>query len=63
MLKEKVRKYIEMSGISKTLFCRRIGISTNHLYGWLKGNREISDELADRIQNYLDKQATAYSNL
>lgn len=63
MLKQKVKDYLEVSGISKCLFCRRIGISTNHLYGWLKGKHDISDDLANRIQEYLDKQSTAYSNL
>lgn len=30
MLREKVTAYLDESGIPKTVFCRRLGISTNH---------------------------------
>lgn len=54
MLKEKVLSYFEESGIPKTVFCRRIGISTHHLYEWLKGGRNISDALSVKISNYIE---------
>ena len=63
MLKQKVVKYLEISGVPQSTFSKKVGCSTHHFYEWLRGNREISDDLADRIQDYLDKQATAYSNL
>lgn len=54
-LKQRVQAYLEDSAIPKTVFCKRLNISTVHLYGWLKGEREISDELSERIGIYLDK--------
>lgn len=55
MLKEQVKEYLEESGITKTLFCKRLDITTQHLNEWLKGNRSISDSLAGRIREYLDQ--------
>ena len=54
-MKEKVKNYLLESGIPKTTFCRRLGISTNHLYAWLKGERNISMELHNKLRDYLDK--------
>lgn len=58
MLREQVADYLSTSGISKSLFCRRLGISTQHLYHYLKGG-EISDDLEERIRTYLDKYDVA----
>lgn len=55
MLREEVKDYLEESGISKTLFCKRLDFTTQHLNQWLKGNCNISDSLARRIKEYLDK--------
>ena len=55
MLKERVKDYIAFSGISRAELCRRLHISTQHLYAWFKNERDISDELENRIRNYLDK--------
>lgn len=57
-LKQKVKNYLEESGIPKTLFCRRLGISTYHLYAWLRGERNFSDELKVKIEKYLDEYST-----
>ena len=54
-LKERVKKYLLESGCPKTTLCKRLGISTNHLYAWFKGERNISDELRNKIRDYLDK--------
>lgn len=53
MLKQQVKDYIEFSGISRAELCRRLHISTQHLYLWLRNEREISDELEERIRSYL----------
>lgn len=54
-MKERVKKYLSESACPKTILCKRLGISTNHLYAWLKGERNISDELSNKIRDYLDK--------
>ena len=59
-LRERVKNYLTESAIPKTIFCKRLGISTNHLYAWLKGERNISDELSNKIKAYLDKYAMRY---
>lgn len=60
MLREKVKVYLEESGIPKTTFCRRLGISTNHLYQWLNRGRNISDELRFKIMDYLKKYSIKF---
>lgn len=62
MLKQKVKDYLEFSGISKSLFCRRINVSTQHLYTWLRGQNSISLELETRISKYLDKYGRRISS-
>lgn len=53
MLREKIVDYLEYSGISKALFCRRIGISYTYLRLFLTGQTDFSDELKIRIREYL----------
>ena len=53
MLREHVKMFLKVSGMPKTKFCQNVGISTNHLYGWLKKEREFSDELVQRIETYI----------
>lgn len=55
MLKERVEKYLEKSGIPKTLLCRRLKISTMTLYNLLNDTANISENLENRIKEYLDK--------
>lgn len=55
MLKEKIENYLRWSGISKTLFCKRNNISLSTLYKFLSGELNISDELQQRLTEYLDK--------
>ena len=52
-LKQRVQNYIEDSGIPRTTFCRRVNISTVYLYKWLHDERTFSDEVADRVTEYL----------
>ena len=60
MLRERVTAYLDESGIPKTVFCRRLGISTNHLYQWLNHDRNISDELSFKISDYLKKYSIKF---
>lgn len=59
MLQDKVRDYLEKSGIPKTTLCKRLDISVTHLHKWLSGERNISDKLSADIQSYLDKYYVA----
>lgn len=52
-LKEKVRKFLEYSEINKTIFCRKIDMSQTTLNAWLRGEREISVKLENRIINFM----------
>ena len=54
-LKQRVKNYIEDSGIPRTTFCKRINISTGYLYKWLHNERTFSDEIVERIEAYLNK--------
>lgn len=54
-LKQRVKNYIEDSGIPRTTFCKRIYISTVYLYKWLHNERTFSDEVVERVETYLKK--------
>lgn len=53
MLKEKIKKFLEWSGMPKTVFCRRINISPSALYRYLKGDLYLSEETEQKIYDYL----------
>ena len=58
-LKNRVQKFLELSEIPKSKFCKNIGISESSLYFWLKGQRDFNvkteDRIADYLQNYVKK--------
>ena len=53
MLKDRVKRYIEITGIPKSVFCKRLGFTVQSLYLWLKDERRFSLETEERIKNYL----------
>lgn len=54
-LQDRVQDYLRDSKVAKSVFCRAISMSRTHLYKWLDGERNISAEAAERINNYLKK--------
>lgn len=54
-LEAKSPRLYKRVGIPKTTFCSRIGISPSYLYKWFKGEKEFSDSLVSRINDYIDK--------
>ena len=52
-LEQRVRDYLTASGVAVTVFCRAVNLSRTHLYGWLDGDRQLSNKAAQRISNYL----------
>ena len=62
MLKEKVKTFLEMSGTPKTVFCQRVGVSPMHFYAWLRGERNLSDELAGKIEHYINAYASSFNS-
>ncbi len=55
MLKDRVMSYLDESGCPRAELCRRLDISYHHLYKWLHGERRLSDELENRIKDYLEQ--------
>ena len=53
LFKDKVKSFLKCSCISKTIFCRRCDISLTTLDCWLNDKREISDELQQRIADFM----------
>ncbi len=49
------QKMIDELGISVTSFCRNIGISTSYFYYVKNGKMELSNEVKERLNNYLTK--------
>ena len=58
-LKNRVQRFLELSEIPKSKFCKNIGISESSLYFWLKGQRDFNvkteDRIADYLQNYIKR--------
>lgn len=52
-LKSKVQKFLEISEIPKSKFCKNIGISESSLYFWLKDQRDFTAKTEERIADYL----------
>ncbi len=52
---ERIQQYLYESGVPKTVFCRKIGISTTYLYKLLTGERQFSDNIYTVIDKYLNK--------
>ena len=55
MLKQKIKEHLDKYGTPKTVFCKRIGISTSALYQYLKGVLYLSEETEQRIYDYLEQ--------
>lgn len=53
---DRINRYLYESGIPKTRFCRKIGISTQYLYKLLTGERRFSDKITAVFDEYLGKQ-------
>jgi len=53
---ERIRQYLYESGVPKTVFCRKLGISTTYLYKLLTGERQFSDRITAIFDGYLQKQ-------
>ena len=53
LLRDKVKKFLEITEINKTVFCKRADISSTSLKSWLKGERELSIKSENRLINYM----------
>ena len=54
-LKERCNKMISELGITKTNFCKNIGIVYITYYDWLRDKLDLSDATKERIDRYLKK--------
>lgn len=53
MFQNNVREFLKVSQLSKTNFCRGVGISATMLNCWLRGERNISTNLENCIREYM----------
>lgn len=54
MLKSRIKKYIEATGVPMTKFCKRIDISVSAINRYLRDDLRLSIETEQRIKNYLE---------
>ncbi|MCM1277188.1 MAG: hypothetical protein NC299_17830 [Lachnospiraceae bacterium] len=54
-LQEKVVKFLDVTSMPKSTFCKRIDLSTQSLNAWLRGELNLSKDTLGRIENYLRK--------
>lgn len=51
--KNKVRAFLKISCISKTDFCKKCDISLTSLCQWLNDKRYVSDELQQKMADFM----------
>ena len=47
------RNFMEAAGANVTKFCARCGLSPSMFYRWVNGETPLSDEKAERIEQFL----------
>ncbi len=53
IMRNKVKKFLEISQMNKSVFCKKVDISITTLYTWLKGERDISENAENRIRSFM----------
>ena len=54
MTRERIKRFLETSRISKTVFCRLAGISETMLHYYLHDEREVSKAMEARLNGWID---------
>ena len=52
-LQNRVKRFLEITEINKTKFCRNVGISITTLSMWLRGERDVNANTENRIISYM----------
>lgn len=52
-MKTRIERFLSELGLPKTRFCKGVGISTQALNAWIRGNLKLADSTLTRIDNYL----------
>lgn len=50
----RIKRFLDESGINKTVFCRLAGISASMLHYYLNNEREISKAMEARLNGWID---------
>lgn len=54
-LRQRVKSFINDTGATVTSFCKKIDISPTYYYKWINNNVEFSNQLLNRINNFLNE--------
>lgn len=54
-LRQRVKSFINDTGATVTAFCKKIEISPTYYYKWMNNNVEFSNQLLNRINNFLNE--------
>lgn len=54
MTRKRIINFLTITEMNKTVFCRRVGISSSMLQYYLKGEREISNRMREKIDYFID---------
>lgn len=52
-LQNRVKKFLEITEIPKTVFCKNVGFSITTLSLWLRGERDLNSLTENRIIDYM----------
>ena len=53
MLKERIKRYLDATGVPMTQFCKRLNLCTASIYRYFKDDLRLSAETENRIKDYL----------
>lgn len=55
MLKSRIKKYIEATGVPMARFCKRIDLSVSAINRYLRDDLKLSMNTEQRIKDYLEQ--------
>ena len=55
-LRDRLKKYHELEGISYKTISKDIGVSTGVMYNFTSGIRDLKEHIANKLDNYLSER-------
>ena len=52
---DRVISFLEITGMPRTKFSQKVGLSPITVYNWLRGKQTISEKASNRISHFIDE--------
>lgn len=63
MTRKRIIDFLNITEMNKTVFCRRVGISSSMLQYYMKHEREISNNMNNKINSFIDGYIAKIKNI